>query len=60
MSRLNVDNIDRALRILLGLVLIGPAARRTIAAWGYVGPLLTCIAARCPVSKLLGIGTSSR
>jgi len=62
MSQLNVGNIDRVLRILLGLVLIGLAARGTIGIWGYLGivPLLTGIAALCPVYKLLGISTSSR
>jgi len=62
MSQLNVGNIDRVLRILLGLVLIGLAARGTIGIWGYLGivPLLTGIAALCPLYKLLGISTSSR
>ena len=62
MSPLNVGNIDRALRILLGLVLIGLAVSGTIGAWGYVGivPLLTGIAARCPVYDMLGISTTAR
>ena len=33
MSQLNVGNIDQALRILLGLVLIGLAAGGAIGAW---------------------------
>jgi hypothetical protein len=62
MSQLNVGNIDRALRILLGLVLIGLAAAGTIGAWGYLGivPLLTGLAARCPVYALFGLATTSR
>jgi hypothetical protein len=62
MSRLNVGNIDRMLRILLGIVLIGLAARGTIGAWGYAGilPLLTGIAALCPLYSLLGLSTTSR
>lgn len=62
MTQLNVGNIDRMLRILLGIVLIGLAARGTLGAWGYLGivPLLTGIAALCPVYKLLGISTTSR
>lgn len=62
MSELNVGNIDRVLRIALGLVLIGLAVRGTIGAWGYLGtvPLLTGVAALCPVYRLLGIRTTSR
>ena len=62
MSQLNVGNIDRALRILLGLVLIGLAASGTIRAWGYIGvvPLLTGVSALCPLYTVLGIRTTSR
>lgn len=62
MSRLNVGNVDRALRILVGLALIVLAATGTIGLWGYVGviPLLTGLAARCPVYSVLGIATRSR
>lgn len=62
MSALNVGNVDRVLRILLGIALIGLAARGTIGAWGYSGIvlLLTGIVARCPLYALLGIGTTSR
>ena len=62
MSQLNIGNLDRALRILLGLVLIALAASGSIGPWGYLGivPLLTGIAALCPLYKLLGISTTSR
>ena len=62
MSQLNVGNIDRVLRLLIGLVLIGLAALGTIGAWGYVGvlPLLTGIAARCPLYQVLRIRTTAR
>jgi hypothetical protein len=62
MSQLNVGNIDRMLRILLGLVLIGLAARGTLDTWAYLGvvPLLTGMSALCPVYRLLGIRTTSR
>ena len=62
MSQLNIGNSDRALRILLGLVLIGLAAGGMVGAWGYLGivPLLTGGAARCPVYTLLRISTTSR
>ncbi|MEO8527321.1 MAG: DUF2892 domain-containing protein [Caldimonas sp.] len=62
MGRLNVGNLDRALRIVAGLALIGLAATGTIGLWGYVGivPLLTGLAARCPLYSALGVATTSR
>jgi len=62
MSRLNVGNIDRMLRILVGLALIGLAATGMVGIWGYVGviPLLTGLAARCPLYSALGIATTAR
>ncbi len=62
MSRLNVGNVDRVLRILIGLALIGLAATGKIGIWGYVGviPLLTGLAARCPLYSALGIATTAR
>lgn len=62
MASLNVGNIDRVLRIVLGVGLIGFAATGQIGAWGYVGvvPLLTGAIAWCPLYRLLGIRTTSR
>jgi hypothetical protein len=62
MSQLNIGNIDRALRIVLGIVLVGLAAQETIGPWGYAGIalLLTGMAAYCPVYRLLAISTTSR
>jgi hypothetical protein len=62
MGRLNVGNLDRALRVVFGLVLIGLAASGTIGLWGYIGivPLLTGLAARCPLYSALGVATTSR
>ena len=62
MSQLNVGNIDRVLRILLGLVPLGLTVSGTIGAWGYIGlvPLLTGVVAMCPLYKLLGVSTCSR
>lgn len=62
MSQLNIGNLDRALRVLLGLGLIGLAAFGTIGDWGYLGivPLLTGTVARCPLYGMLGIATTSR
>lgn len=62
MSRLNVGNLDRVLRIILGLALIGLALAGSIGVWGYLGivPLVTGIAARCPVYSACGISTTAR
>ena len=62
MSRLNVGNIDRAVRILLGIALIALAASGTIGYWGYNGIvlLLTGVVALCPLYTLLGLRTTSR
>ena len=62
MSRLNIGNLDRVLRILFGLALIGLAGVGTIGAWGYLGvvPLLTGVVASCPLYTWLGIATTSR
>ena len=57
----NVGGIDRTLRIVLGLVLIGLAASGTVGLWGYVGvvPLLTGLVGWCPPYSLLGWNTCS-
>ena len=62
MSHLNVGNLDRVLRNLVGLALIGLAVADGIGVWGYVGvvPLLTGLAARCPLYSALGIATTAR
>jgi hypothetical protein len=59
---LNVGNIDRALRMIVGFVLIGLALSGKIGWWGYIGivPLLTGAIAVCPLYSLLGIRTTSR
>ena len=62
MSPLNVGNLDRALRILLGLGLIALSLTGTLGAWGWVGlvPLATGIAASCPLYRLLGVRSTAR
>ena len=55
----NVGTIDRALRILAGIVLIALAATGTIGLWGYIGvaALLTGAFRFCPAYPLLGMNT---
>lgn len=58
MSR-NEGTIDRALRIIAGLVLISLVFIGPQTAWGWVGlvPLLTGLVGICPLYSLLGINT---
>lgn len=55
----NVGGIDRILRIVVGLVLIGLAATGKVGAWGWIGllPLATGLMGWCPPYALLGIKT---
>lgn len=55
----NVGTIDRALRVVAGIILITLAATQTIGVWGYIGiiPLLTGIFKFCPAYSLLGMST---
>jgi hypothetical protein len=55
----NEGTLDRSVRVIAGLALIGMAATGVIGAWGYVGvvPLLTGAVGWCPVYTLLGINT---
>jgi hypothetical protein len=53
----NVGAVDRTLRIVAGLVLVGLAATGTVGVWGWIGvvPLVTGLAGWCPAYSLLGI-----
>ena len=55
----NEGTLDRTLRVVGGLLLVGLAATGTIGAWGYIGvvPLLTGAVGMCPVYGLLGVNT---
>jgi hypothetical protein len=58
MTQLNVGNVDRAIRIMFGIVLIALTVRGTIGYWGYVGValLLTGGLAFCPLYDCSGFG----
>lgn len=62
MSQLNVGNLDRAARLLIGILLVVLAASGVVGMWGYVGliPLLTGVVGLCPLYSLLGLKTTSR
>lgn len=55
----NVGGIDRVLRIVGGLVLIGLAATGTVSWWGWLGvvPLATGALGWCPPYALFGFNT---
>jgi hypothetical protein len=55
----NVGGIDKILRIVVGLGLIGATAAGMLPVWGYIGivPLATGLMGWCPAYTLLGIKT---
>lgn len=60
--KVNIGIVDRFLRILVGLVLLGLALTGMIGIWGYIGivPLFTGLVGNCPAYTLLGISTCPR
>jgi uncharacterized membrane protein YfcA len=56
----NVGNIDRAIRVIVGLVLIALAATGTVGMWGWIGvvPLLTAVFGYCPGYAIIGTSTN--
>jgi len=50
---------ERALRVALGLALIGLAVAGKVGPWGWVGvvPVLTGLVGSCPLYTLLGFST---
>jgi hypothetical protein len=58
----NVGTVDRTLRVMVGLTLIGLAATGHIGVWGWIGvlPLLTALVRVCPAYSLLGIRTCAK
>lgn len=59
MFKTNVGGIDRALRIILGLVLIALVFVGPQTPWGWLGlvPLLTGFMRTCPLYALIGLNT---
>jgi len=58
----NVGNVDRILRVCVGLVLIAVAVFATDLSYGWIAwigivPLLTGLLGVCPAYRLLGINT---
>lgn len=59
--KLNVGGMDRVIRIVVGLVLIGLTVSGTIGAWGWLGivPLATGAIGWCPPYAIFGWNTCS-
>lgn len=59
MFKTNVGNVDRILRIVVGLVLIALVFVGPQTPWGWLGiiPLATGLLRTCPAYSLLGIST---
>jgi hypothetical protein len=57
--KLNVGGIDRILRIVVGLALIGATLAGMIGVWGWIGvvPLVTGLFKFCPLYSVLGMNT---
>ncbi len=57
--KINVGGIDRILRIVAGLALIGATLAGMIGVWGWIGvvPLVTGVFKFCPAYTLLGLNT---
>ena len=57
--KLNVGGIDRILRIIAGLALIGATLSGMIGVWGWIGvvPLVTGLFKFCPLYTMLGMNT---
>jgi hypothetical protein len=55
----NEGNLDRALRIIAGLVLISLVFIGPQTPWGWIGlvPLVTGLVGMCPLYSILGINT---
>jgi len=55
----NVGGIDRAVRVIVGLILLGLTLAGIIGPWGWIGvvPVATGLFSFCPLYSLLGMNT---
>ena len=55
----NMGSIDRGLRIIVGLVLVGLALTDVIGWWGWIGivPIIIGAIGNCPAYSILGVNT---
>ena len=55
----NIGNVDRLIRIIIGIVLIALTLNGNIGAWGWIGiiPLATALINFCPLYRILGFSS---
>lgn len=58
----NIGTLDRILRVVVGLGLIGAAVAGPADPWGYIGivPLVTAVVGWCPAYRLIGLSTCGK
>ena len=58
----NVGGIDRILRMVVGLLLIGLAASGVVGVWGWIGvvPLATGLFRFCPAYSVIGFKSCAK
>ena len=58
----NVGNLDKILRVIVGLALISLSVTNTIGWGGYLGiiPLIGGLIGYCPLYSILGISTTKK
>jgi hypothetical protein len=59
MMKVNVGSVDRVLRVIAGLALMGLTVAGIIGVWGWVGAIVlaTGVFSYCPAYGLMGIKT---
>lgn len=62
MFQKNIGSVDRTIRILVGVVLLGLTLTGHIGVWGWVGiiPLLTGLISNCGLYSVFGINTCKK
>lgn len=57
--KINLGTIDRVLRVVVGLLLIGLTIAGTIGVWGWIGVVLVATGAIsfCPIYAMLGLSS---
>ena len=57
--KVNEGTADRAIRVIVGVALVGATLAGAIGTWGWIGivPILTGAVGSCPAYSLLGINT---
>ncbi|HZJ93269.1 MAG TPA: DUF2892 domain-containing protein [Thiopseudomonas sp.] len=58
----NMGTIDRAVRVIVGLVLIALALTGTVGVWGWLGvvPVITGALGNCPLYSVIGLNTCGK